>query len=128
MTRVCVLAALSSVVLSCASATGFASGRSALACDVGPVSKRYGGSEWRVYSCDDSKSVVVVAASGNPAAPFFSVLSPDSAGINLYGGGEGGNAATKPAFDALEILKASDLATLVSEAQKKAVLVEGAGP
>lgn len=59
---------------------------------------------------------------------YFSVLSPDSAGINLCGGGEGAMAVTKPAFDALEKVTASDLATLVSEAQKKAVLVEGAVP
>lgn len=123
--KIGLLAALSSVVLSCASATGFASGGSALACDVGPVSKRYGGSEWLVYSCDDSKSAVLVAASGNPAAPFFFFLSPDSAGINLYGEGEGAKEATKPAFDELEKVTASDLAMLVSEAQKKAAPAEG---
>lgn len=126
--KIGLLAALSSVVLSCASATGFASGGSALACDVGPALKRYGGSEWLVYSCDDSKSVVVVAASGNPAAPFFFVLSPDSAGIDLYGEGKGAKEATKPAFDELEKVTASDLPMLVSEAQKKAAPAEGAGP
>ena len=42
-----------------------------LQCDVGPVEKRYGGTQWLVYSCRNSKALVVVTAPQSPAAPFY---------------------------------------------------------
>ena len=37
----------------------------ALKCDIGPIVKAYGSTQWLVYSCHDGKSVVILSA---PAA------------------------------------------------------------
>ncbi len=42
-----------------------------LNCEVGPVTKKIGGSDWLVYSCGDSKNIIFVTAPGSPAMPFF---------------------------------------------------------
>lgn len=101
----------------CAS-TGDTAEQPVMACDVGPLWKTYGTTEWLVYSCKDARSVVVVAAPGNPAMPFFFMLSSEDDGIRVYGEGEGDKSATKPAFDELKEVTASDLARLISETQQ----------
>jgi hypothetical protein len=91
----------------------------ALQCDIGPVTRQFGGSDWLVYGCADGHSVVVAAGTPNPATPFFFIITPDgSGGIELHGEGTGAQSATKPAYDALSIMSSSDLAALFKDCQR----------
>jgi len=97
---------------------------SIMACDVGPISKTYGKTDWLVYSCKDAKSVIAVSAPGNPATPFFFILSPEDGGIRVYGEGNGDKSATKAAFNELESLTELDVANLVLESKEHASLAK----
>ena len=41
-----------------------------LQCCIGPIIKILGGTEWRVTSCSDGRSLVFATMNGNPAMPF----------------------------------------------------------
>jgi len=62
-------------------ASGETSPAPQLNCNIGPVAKTYGRTQWLVYSCDDDRSVVIVSASGNPATPAYFMFSPREMGI-----------------------------------------------
>lgn len=90
----------------------------ALDCKVGPLHKTYGKTEWLVYACDDSRSVVIVSDQGNPASPFYFILyvKPDG-DMQLYGEGNGKKPSTQAAFDELKKLSQGDVAALVEQAR-----------
>jgi hypothetical protein len=48
----------------------------ALACDYGPVQREYGGQYWKVYACEDDRTVILVAGTGNRATPYVFTFSP----------------------------------------------------
>jgi hypothetical protein len=89
-----------------------------LSCTSGPLKKTYGGSEWLLYACDDSRSLVVVTQEGNPAAPFYFIflVTPDG-GMKLNGEGNGDRHASDLAFAELKVLTTSDVSVLVTQAQ-----------
>lgn len=91
----------------------------ALKCDVGPVNKEYGKTQWLVYSCNDQRSVVFVSAPGNPAMPFYFMLSPSNSGYQLRGEGTGRKEATAAAFGAIQALSDKDIAILIAETKKR---------
>lgn len=84
-------------------------------CEIGPVAKTYGSTQWLVYSCDDAKSVVVLSAPGNPAMPFYFMFSPTSAGHQLSGEGTGDKSSTASAFGELKQLSDNDILALINE-------------
>ena len=90
----------------------------ALSCDVGPLHRNYGKTDWLVYSCDDTRSVVVVSAEGNPAIPFYFIVyvEPDGT-MKLYGEGNGDKSASEATYDELKQLFQSDVAALVVHSQ-----------
>lgn len=90
----------------------------ALNCDVGPLHRNYGKTDWLVYSCDDTRSVVVVSAEGNPAVPFYFIVyvKPDGT-MKLYGEGNGDKSASEAAYEELKQLSQSDVAALVVHSQ-----------
>lgn len=92
-----------------------------LSCTSGPLHKTYGGSEWLLYACDDSRSLVVVTQEGNPAAPFYFIfyVTPEGA-MKLDGEGNGDQRASDAAFAELKVLSGSDVAALVAQAQDAA--------
>jgi hypothetical protein len=96
------------------------SSRGSLSCTLGPLSRTFGGSAWRVYGCSDGQSVVVVTAPGNPAAPFYFLLARGATGLVLHGEGIGNKAATDAAFKELEALSPADVATLFRQASASA--------
>lgn len=51
-------------------------------CSIGPVKKSYGGHNWIVYSCDDSKTLIVLASPSNPAVPYYFYLKPVNKNAN----------------------------------------------
>jgi hypothetical protein len=103
--------------VSCASTTQEADRPPALNCEIGPLHMTYGQTAWLVYACDDSRSIVVVSDTGNPAMPFYFILyvKPDGS-MKLYGEGTGKKSATQPAFDDLKKLTVADISGLVDQA------------
>ena len=88
--------------------------QSPLKCEVGPVSKRLGGSDWMVYSCDDQHSMVVISADGNPAMPFYFVLTLKAGTYELHGEGNGDKRASDAAGDELSHLTPAELSRLLA--------------
>jgi len=87
-------------------------------CNIGPVTKVYGGLQWLVYSCSDAKSVVFVSARGSPASPFYFILTPESGRYHLRGEGNGSRAATDAALKELQALSSNDIARLILETRR----------
>jgi hypothetical protein len=85
-----------------------------LTCEVGPVDRQYGGSDFSIYSCDDNRSVVAVAKPRSRAFPFYFIVSPHGGEVRLYGEGDGNTDATHAAFDDLNRIKPADVAALVA--------------
>jgi hypothetical protein len=104
---------LHSVVLTLAMMAG-AQG-APLQCDVGPVTKVFGSVPWLVYSCIDSKSVVIVSAPGSPASPFYFMFSPEGTQYHLRGEGTGAKNVTDAALRELQALSAKDVQELINE-------------
>ena len=84
-------------------------------CDVGPVNKTYGGTEWLVYSCDDGRTVALVSAPGNPAMPFVFMFYERENAYRLYGEGAGKKEVTAAAFDELKALSKAEIAALIEQ-------------
>ena len=106
------------VNVSCASTFQEADRPPALNCEIGPLHKTYGQTAWLVYACDDSRSVIAVSDTGNPAMPFYFILyvKPDGS-MKLYGEGTGKKSATQAAFDELQTLSLADISALVDQAK-----------
>jgi hypothetical protein len=47
-------------------------------CDVGPVTKHFGGSDWQVLSCGDGRTLVFQSLPGKPGANFSVAIAKDS--------------------------------------------------
>jgi hypothetical protein len=90
-----------------------------LQCEVGPVSKTFGRTQWLVYGCADNRSLVVLAAPGNPANPFYFLFSPGESGYRITGEGTGRQSATRAAFAELETLTDQDIAALLEETRQR---------
>jgi hypothetical protein len=90
-----------------------------LKCDIGPVKKTYGKTQWLVYSCDDSRTLVIATAPGNPAMPFYFMLSPHENEYQLSGEGPGQKDATDAAFNELHELSERDIAILIEQTKQK---------
>lgn len=87
-------------------------------CDVGPLTKTYGKTQWLVYSCNNDKAegkamLVVVSAPGNPAMPFYFLFSIKDGGYHLYGEGTGDKKVTDAAFSELQQLSEAEITKLI---------------
>jgi hypothetical protein len=82
-----------------------------LNCDVGPIIKKFGGSEWLVYSCGDSQNIIFVTAQGSPAMPFVFIR----ANGKLRGEGNGKKEYTDPAYSELKQLTSAQVEKLIEE-------------
>jgi hypothetical protein len=89
-----------------------------LKCEVGPVAKSYGGTNWLLYACDDGHSIVIVSGQGNPATPFYFMFSWKDGAYRLHGEGTGDKKATQAAFDDLSKLDKSGIERLAQEILK----------
>jgi hypothetical protein len=88
-----------------------------LDCHVGPLDKVYGGTHWLVYACNDNQTAVAVSAPGNPASPFYFILS--GKGGKLQGEGTGDKSATDAAYSELSRLSNKDVLSLIEAAKKR---------
>ena len=84
-----------------------------LRCDTGPVTEIYGKTSWLVYSCSDDRSIVVLAAPGNPATPFYFIVHPSAQGYQIEGEGTGNGAITDAAVADLKTLNERDIVKLI---------------
>jgi hypothetical protein len=90
-------------------------------CGVGPVVKRFGGTDWLVYSCEDKNPLVIVAAPGNPAMPFYFLYLRSAKGYELYGEGTGDKRLTDAAVSDLKGVGEVQIALLLEETQKVSI-------
>ncbi|HEY0302528.1 MAG TPA: hypothetical protein VGC36_14380 [Rhizomicrobium sp.] len=84
-------------------------------CDVGPVTRNYGGAPWLVYSCHDLYRLLFVAPPLNPASPRTIVLSRDGAGFHVDSIGIGDRRAATDAGGAIRGLTADDFNALIGQ-------------
>jgi hypothetical protein len=84
-------------------------------CNIGPITKTYGQTQWFVYGCNDDRTLVIVAAPGNPGAPYYFTLLPTDAGHSVFGEGTGKKEATAAAFEQLKSLSEEDIANVIKE-------------
>jgi hypothetical protein len=84
-----------------------------LKCAVGPIEKTYGETQWLVYSCDDARSVIIVAAPLSPARPFVFRFLAQKNGYLLQSKGTGDKAYTTAAFGELKVMSMDDIEALV---------------
>jgi len=93
--------------------------KAGLQCKQGPIKKTYGTTDWLVYSCDDNRSVLIVAAPGSPAAPFYFMFAfTDETGYRLSGEGTGNTPASDAALDQLKTLSGEDIADLIGQTRQ----------
>jgi hypothetical protein len=90
-----------------------------LQCAIGPINKTYGKTQWLVYSCADSRTLVIVTAPGNPGMPFYFMFSPRENGYQLSGEGTGQRETTDAAFDELRKLSDQNITALIQETKSK---------
>jgi hypothetical protein len=112
-------------VFAMAAAAGSASGadRPSQRCDVGPLVKTFGKTDWLVYSCNNEKAegnamLVLVSAPGSPAMPFVFFYHIKDGGYRLYGEGTGDKKATRAAVDELQQLTEDDIANLIAQTRQ----------
>ncbi|UCH49965.1 MAG: hypothetical protein JSU95_09535 [Betaproteobacteria bacterium] len=84
-----------------------------LKCEVGPIEKTYGKTQWLVYGCDDERSVVIVAAPLSPARPFVFRFLAQGDGYLLQSKGSGDRDYTTAAFGELKMMTLEDIEALV---------------
>ena len=100
---------------------GHAADAPTLKSEVGPVTNRYGGTDWLVYSCEDKGSLVIVTAPGNPAVPFYFFYLHSGKGYELHGEGTGDKRSTDAALNDLKNLSEDQITSLVVETQKATI-------
>jgi hypothetical protein len=89
-------------------------------CELGPVTKTYGGTPWLAYACNDAHSLLLVSAPGSSAMPFVFVFHWEEEAYHLAGAGSGNKAATGAAFRDLGGLTEPEIKSLLGEAQAAA--------
>lgn len=85
-----------------------------LTCDRGGQVGKYGGTDWIVYGCSDGKTLAFVATQGNPASPFYFMLTPKDGNYQLYGEGNGDKKLTDAAYAELKSLTPAQIDALLS--------------
>lgn len=89
-------------------------------CDFGPLNKEFGAQYWRVFGCEDGKTLIFVAGNGNRATPYVFTYAPDAAGAYvLTGKGAGDPTYVGRARAELELLRPAQIAALMAAAKAK---------
>jgi hypothetical protein len=92
-------------------------------CDVGPLNRTYGKTQWLVYSCNNEKAegnamLVLVSAPGSAAMPFVFFFYVKDGGYRLYGEGTGDKEATGAALGELQRLTERDISDLIVQTRQ----------
>jgi hypothetical protein len=86
-----------------------------LKCDTGPLQRTYAATQWLVYSCEDTRSLVFVTPQGNPAMPFYFFLRLSDGGYRLEGEGTGNKDVADSVAAELQRLSDIEIASLINE-------------
>jgi hypothetical protein len=89
-----------------------------LNCNVGPITRTLGNSNWLIFSCDDDKTLIFVASEGSPAAPFYFRASPKQGGYGITGEGTGGKEATDAAYNDISKLSTAEIERLIADTKQ----------
>ena len=81
-------------------------------CDVGPLNRHFGQSNWQVYSCGDGRTLLFQSAPGSPPANFSIAIEKD--GIERGGESAENRNLNDAAFNELKAMPARDLAALMA--------------
>ena len=108
--------ALACALAGCQAAPTRDAGALRVACKAGPIAADFGALPWLAFACDDGRSVALVSAPGNAAAPFTFVVRPSDHGVRVQGDGHGDRAATAAAFAELMALDDDALVRLYQRA------------
>lgn len=103
------------LLLVCLAAVHSAAASQTLECNVGPVTRSYGNTDWLVYSCSDRKSLVLVSAPGSPAMPFIFSVMAQGGSHKFRGEGTGDKKATAAAWEEISKLTQKEIATLIEQ-------------
>jgi len=87
-----------------------------VSCTAGPIPATYGGQPWLAFACDDGRSVALLSAPGNAAAPFSFVVRPSEHGVRVQGDGSGDRGASAAAFAELMAMDDAALLALYEQA------------
>ena len=87
-----------------------------LQCKKGPLKRTFGGAAWLVYGCDDGKSLVFVTPQGNPAFPFYFILTPANGAYQIDGEGNGDRSASDVVLGELQRLTPAQIAEMLHAA------------
>ena len=86
-------------------------------CSLGPVGRYFDDVQWYVYGCSDGKTLVFVTGPDSPAdLQFYFIVFPKDGAYKVHGEGNGDQALTKPAYDAITVMSSADYSALHAEA------------
>lgn len=97
---------------------------SQLTCAVGPLHKKYGGTPWLVYSCNDNKTLIVITATGSPAMPYVFKFSLKGGRYRLKGEGKGSHNLTKAAYKDLHKLSHAQIQRMIAQTKKESLRIK----
>lgn len=94
-----------------------ASERPSLDCSLGPVERFYDGVQWYVFGCDDGETIVFFTGPKSPSdLQFYFLVFPEDGRYKVYGEGNGDQALTRPAYEAITAMTSADYIALHAEA------------
>lgn len=96
----------------------FTHAEESLTCDLGPLQKSFGGTDWYVYACNDNFSTVAISAPGNPATPFYFFMTIKDNELRITGEGNGDKSSSEAALQELSILNRTTYWDLHNTAKK----------
>ena len=89
--------------------------KESMECNIGPLKKNYGKTNWLVYSCSDKKTLVIATDKGNPAMPFYFMWYIKDGTYNLHGEGTGNKKHTKAAFEQIKLLSKKKIEEIIAK-------------
>jgi len=90
-------------------------GEPTLECDVGPVTKTFGNTDWLAYSCRDRSSIVFIAAPGSVAEPYYFFLHRWNGKYLTQGEGNGNQKSVVAANAQIRALTTAQVTAIVNE-------------
>jgi hypothetical protein len=86
-----------------------------LRCDVGPVAKVFGKTDWLAYSCSDRTSIVFIAAPKSVAEPHYFFLHRWNGKYQVQGEGNGDRTAVDAANAQIGALTTAQVSAIIGE-------------
>jgi hypothetical protein len=85
-----------------------------LTCEMGPITKTFGQTQWKVYSCNEERHLMLVPAPGNPAGEVIFMLFWENGRWQVLDMGSHTRAADA-AHSEIQLLSEADIMGLIAE-------------